>query len=209
MKSKDPWSRKSIHFLLTACLAPGLIGCRELHDWPLTYRLWDDRAFARFNEPADNPHLQLFQSARTNDVLVQYDEVREKNEKVRRRTFFLNPNLERLEHGKKPRFVNPSKADNLQPIPLVSELPASDNSHSLIGVVSTNGHEVTLRDQDRELASFSLPVYETAGGKVERVFLTPVVATCDVVIVVVIVGVAAGVIVAYGFASSGTSFVIR
>ena len=205
MKSKDPWSRKAIRFLLTACLAPGLTGCRELNDWPLTYRLWDDRAFARFNEPADNPHLQLFQSARTNDVLVQYDEVREKNEKVRRRTFFLNPNLERLEHGKKPRFVNPSKADNLQPIPLVSELPASDNSHSLIGVVSTHGHEVTLRDQDRELASFSLPVYETAGGKVERVILTPVAATCDVVIV----GVVAGVIVAYAWASSGAGFGVR
>ena len=199
MKSKDPWSRKAIRFLLTACLAPGLIGCRELHDWPLTYKLWDDRAFARFNEPADNPHLQLFQSARTNDVLVQYDEVREQNEKVRRRTFFLNPNLERLEHGKKPRFINPRKADNLQPIPLVSELPAPANSHRLIGVVATNGHAVTLRDQDRVLASFSLPVYETAGGKVERVILTPVAATCDVVIV----GVVAGVVLAYWWAASG------
>jgi len=199
MKSKDPWSRKAIRFLLTASLAPGLIGCREIHDWPLTYKIWDDRAFARFNEPADSPHLQLFQSARTNDVLVQYDEVREKNEKVRRRTFFLNPNLERLEHGKKPRFVNPRKADNLQPIPLVSELPAFDNSHRLIVVVSSHGHAVTLRDQGRELASFSLPVYETAGGKVERVILTPVAATCDVVIV----GVVAGVVLAYLWAASG------
>ncbi len=205
MKSKDPWSRKAIRFLLTACLAPGLTGCRELNDWPLTYRLWDERMLARFNEPADNPHLQLFQSARTNDVLVQYDEVREKNEKVRVRSFFLNRNLERLEGGKKPRFVSPRKADNLQPIPLVSELSASDNSHRLIGVVSTHGHEVTLRDQDRELASFSLPVYETAGGKVERVILTPVAATCDVVIL----GVVAGVIVAYAWASSGAGFGVR
>jgi len=205
MKSKGPWSPKSIRFLLTACLVPGLTGCRELNDWPLTYRLWDDRAFARFNEPADNPHLQLFQSARTNDVLVQYDEVREKNEKVRRRTFFLNPNLERLEGGKKPRFVRSSQADNLQPIPLVSELPAFDNSHRLIVVVSSHGHAVTLRDQGRELASFSLPVYETAGGKVERVILTPVAATCDVVIV----GVVAGVIVAYAWASSGAGFGVR
>jgi len=205
MKSKAAWSRKAIRFLLTACLAPGLTGCRELNDWPLTYRLWDDRAFARFNEPADNPHLQLFQSARTNDVLVQYDEVREKNEKVRVRSFFLNRNLERLEGGKKPRFVSPRKADNLQPILLVSELSASDNSHRLIGVVSTHGHEVTLRDQDRELASFSLPVYETAGGKVERVILTPVAATCDVVIL----GVVAGVIVAYAWASSGAGFGVR
>jgi hypothetical protein len=199
MKSKDPWSRKAIRFLLTACLAPGLIGCRGLNDWPLTYRLWDDRAFARFNEPADDAHLQLFQSARTNDVLVQYDEVREKNEKVRVRSFFLNRNLERLEGGKKPRFVSPREADNLQPIPLVSALAAADNSHSLIGVVSSHGHEVTLRDQDRVLATFSLPVYETAGGKVERVILTPVVATCDVVIV----GVVAGVVLAYLWAASG------
>ena len=205
MKSKDPWSRKAIRFLLTACLAPGLTGCRELNDWPLTYRLWDERMLARFNEPADNPHLQLFQSARTNDVLVQYDEVREKNEKVRVRSFFLNRNLERLEGGKKPRFVSPRKADNLQPIPLVSELSASDNSHRLIGVVSSHGHEVTLCDQERVLATFSLPVYETAGGKVERVILTPVVATCDVVIV----GVVAGVIVAYAWASSGAGFGVR
>src|SRR5260370_5817823 len=190
MKSKGPWSRKVIRFWRMGCLAPGLTGCRELNDWPLTYRLWDDRMLARFNEPADNPHLQLFQSARTNDVLVQYDEVREKNEKVRRRTFLLNPNLERLEHGKKPRFVNPRKADNLQPIPLVSALAAADNSHRLIGVVSSPGHAVTLRDQGRELASFSLPAYETAGGKVERVILTPVAATCDVVIVGFLAGLA-------------------
>jgi hypothetical protein len=199
MKSKGPWSRKAIRFLLMGCLAPGLSGCRELNDGPLTYQLWQDRAFARFNEPADNPHLQLFQSARTNDVLVQYDEVREKNEKVRRRSFFLNPNLERLEGGKKPRFVSPRKADNLQPIPLVSELPAADNSHGLIGVVSTNGHEVTLRDRGLELASFSLPVYESAGGKVERVILTPLAAASDVAIV----GVTAGVILAYWWAESG------
>src|SRR5260370_25177948 len=147
MKSKGPWSRKVIRFWRMGCLAPGLTGCRELNDWPLTYRLWDDRMLARFNEPADNPHLQLFQSARTNDVLVQYDEVREKNEKVRRRAFFLNPNLERLEGGKKPRFVRPTKADNLQPIPCLSGLAASGNSHSLIGMVSTTGHKVTLPDQ--------------------------------------------------------------
>ncbi len=199
MKSKGPWSRKVIRFLLMGCLAPGLTGCRELNDWPLTYRLWDDRMLARFNEPADNPHLQLFQSARTNDVLVQYDEVREKNEKVRRRAFFLNPNLERLEGGKKPRFVSPRKSDNLQPIPLVSEPHAADNSQGLIGVVSSNGHEVTLRDQGLALASFSLPVYETAGGRVERVILTPVAATCDVVMV----GVVAGVILAYWWAANG------
>ncbi len=112
MKSKGPWSRKAIRFLLTACFVPALSGCRALNDWPLTYKLWDDRMLARFNEPAGNPHLQLFQSARTNDVLVQYDEAREKNEKVRRRSFFLNANLARLEGGKKPRFVSPRKADN-------------------------------------------------------------------------------------------------
>ncbi len=198
MKSKGPWSRKAIRFLLTACFVPALSGCRALNDWPLTYKLWDDRMLARFNEPAGNPHLQLFQSARTNDVLVQYDEAREKNEKVRRRSFFLNANLARLEGGKKPRFVSPRKADNLQPIPLVSELPAFDNSHRLIGVVSTNGHEVTLRDQGRELASFSLPVYETVGGKVERVLLSPLAAASDVAIV----GVTAGVILAYWWAES-------
>ncbi len=178
---------------------PGLTGCRALNDWPLTYKLWDDRALARFNEPADNPHLQLFQSARTNDVLVQYDEMREKNEKVRRRSFFLNANLARLESGKKPRFVSQSKVENLQPIPLLSELSASDNSGRLIGIVSTNGHDFTLRDQGRELGSFSLPVYETIGGPVERVILTPVTAVADVVIV----GVTAGVILAYLWAASG------
>ncbi len=86
----------------------------------------------------------------------------------------------------------------MQPIPLVSELPAFDNSHRLIGVVSTNGHEVTLRDQGRELASFSLPVYETVGGKVERVLLSPLAAASDVAIV----GVTAGVILAYWWAES-------
>jgi hypothetical protein len=89
--------------------------------------------------------------------------------------------------------------ENLQPIPLLSALSASDNSGRLIGIVSTNGHDFTLRDQGRELGSFSLPVYETIGGPVERVILTPVTAVADVVIV----GVTAGVILAYLWAASG------
>ena len=46
-------------------------------------------------------------------MLVTYDELRERNDKIRRRAFFFKANLKRLELHKKPRFVSPAVAGDV------------------------------------------------------------------------------------------------
>src|SRR5207249_3321366 len=85
----------------------------------LTSKLWHSPSFCNFNEPAAKPDLKLFQHEGPADVLVQYNEVREKDGSVRRRTFFLNRNIERLQAGRKPRFVHATTVAGLKPVPVL------------------------------------------------------------------------------------------
>src|ERR1041385_7724041 len=85
-------------------------GCTTVEDYSLTYKLWTNPQLRRFAEPAPEPHLALAAGRKNNDVLVQYDEILEQNDKVRRRAYFLRQNAERIGRREKPRFLNPQIA---------------------------------------------------------------------------------------------------
>jgi hypothetical protein len=70
-----------------------------------------------FAEPASDPRLALFANPGGEDVLVLYDESSEKNDRVQRRAYFLEPNAERIAQHKKPRFVDPQAAAAMNPLP--------------------------------------------------------------------------------------------
>src|SRR5436309_2057213 len=82
-------------------------GCTTVEDYSLTYKLWTNPQLRRFAEPAPEPHLALVASVQNKDLLVQYDEILEQSDKVRRRAFFLRQNAERIGRREKPRFLNP------------------------------------------------------------------------------------------------------
>ena len=191
MKAISSVSRQLFLRLSALCWLWLLVGCQSMCEdnstWgqaSLTSKLWHSPAFCNFNEPAAKPDLKLFQHEGPADVLVQYNEVREKDGSVRRRTFFLNRNIERLQAGRKPQFVHATTVAGLKPVPVLargSGQPAP--ATGLHATVSEDWQTFTLHANGQVLDTFRLPTYETPGGKVQKTLLTPLTVTGDVVIV--------------------------
>ena len=160
--------------LLTALLA-GAAGCATDDSIFLTQRLWQSEAFLRFHEPDAHPRLEIHRSVKPPDYLVTYDEVREQDDRVRRRAFYLKANLKRMQPGRRPSFVNPSKAGNLEPVPA--------------GAVTFSGTHWRLREADGATIDFSLPTYPARGATTIKVLLTPFAFAGDTIIVGSILGV--------------------
>ena len=205
MKSKQQTARLNqfVGAVLAVCLPLLSTGCDTVRDSSMTGRLWDAGGVNRCL-PAPKPNAKLYWIADHQDVLVTYDELREKNDSIRRRAFFFKPNLRRLEDRKKPRFVEPAKIVELSlaPIPEVGSTNASPQETILVKL-SEDGQEFTLLWSGTDLGPYALPVYLDRESQIKRFFLTPLTATGDFIVVVVVVAVVAGAIFAYGYASSG------
>lgn len=140
--------------VLLIVLSFGLCGC-------VTQRLWEDKAFDGFNQPARPPNLQV--SRCDGDWLVQYDEVNENSVRIRRRTYFLYANDERVRQHKKPHF----------------EKGTIDTSGEVRAVFSDTAPEFTLYDGDKLVGTYELPVYPKPSGRVKQVILTPFALVAD------------------------------
>jgi len=177
-----------------------LASCATVED-SFTYKLWHNESLRHFNEPAPDPRLSLFADARRGDVLVQYDELREKDGRTRRRAFFANANRRRIEAGLKPRFVHPNAAAGLTPIPILRAAPGQPiPPNGPCVIVDPAQHAFTLHSDGRPTATIALPAYGTTSG-VKKALLTPLAVTGDTLVV----GVTAGVIVACAWAQSGVT----
>jgi hypothetical protein len=174
-------------------------GCQSVYEESFTYKLWNNESFRHFNEPAADPRLRLFADPKRGDVLVEYDEIREKDGLTQRRAFFVNANRRRIETGQKPRFVGTNAAVALEPIPiLAANSDLSIPTTGLCVVVDTNRQSFILHSEGRAAATVSLPTYSTTGGA-RKAFLTPLTVTGDTLVV----GATAGVIAAWAWAQSG------
>src|SRR2546430_17719441 len=109
-------SRQFIACMLIVSLTPLATGCDTMRDSTLTGRLWDPGEVNRCL-PAPKPNLKLYRIADNKDVLVTYDELRERNNSVHRRAFFFTANVHRLEDRKRPKFVSPDKVVELKFVP--------------------------------------------------------------------------------------------
>jgi len=189
--------------VLAVCLPLLSTGCDTVRDSSMTGRLWDAGGVNRCL-PAPKPNAKLYWTADHQDVLVIYDELREKNDSIRRRAFFFKPNVRRLEDRKKPRFVE--SANILEPslvqIPEVGSTNASPQETILVKL-SDDGQEFTLLWSGTDLGPYALPVYLDRGSETKRFLLTPLTATGDFIVVVVVVAVVAGALLAYSYAGSG------
>lgn len=175
-------------FPLAVALLASTSGCSTGDTIFLTPRLWGPGMVRNFNEPADQPDLKVFRSSKPADYLVLYDEMRENGERIRRRAFYLNANLERLNSRRKPRFVNPAKAETLAPVPLLVKLPTASTNAAVSVSLSPDGTFWRLHEADGEVVDFNLPTYPTASSTVLRVALTPLAVTGDAIIVGTFVG---------------------
>jgi len=68
---------------------PKSTGCETVEKYSLTYRVWDNGNWCKFNEPMPNPNLALFEATNHAYVLVEYDAFSEKHSAVKRCAYFL------------------------------------------------------------------------------------------------------------------------
>ncbi len=186
-KSFHPW----LASLVTICLIPCLVGCDTMHEYTLTGMMWDSDMGENHHEPMTDPCLKLSQTKDGQDVLVEYQELYEGNGHIRHRAFLLFQNEKRLDANKKPRFVSESKANKLRASPIqtfsvTDELPTPQPLR--YAVISTYGNGFTIVTDGYAGDPYRLPVYLDPRGTIVEVALTPVTATCDVVIYTVIIG---------------------
>jgi|SRR5579872_1260445 len=183
-----------ISWLLVICLIPFLTGC-------LTGRLWDRDLAVDHRQPAPDANLKLFQKPDGGDVLVQYDEERDRDDVVKRRAFYLQANQKKLSAGKRPHFVSARKADHMQPITLESSSATNSISPGLgafRAALLPDGRHFTLICNGRVTGPYGLPVYVDRCSQVDRLALTPLAVTGDVVIA----GAVAGLLYLYARAGS-------
>jgi hypothetical protein len=177
-------------------------GCSTVEDYSLTYKLWNNGEMRTFAEPAPNPHVAFYADTQNYDVLVQYDEVCEQSDTIRRRAYFLQQNAERVRMRKKPRFVNPQLPTTMNLIPLKEGSSGQTNlaaTASLVAAVSSKGKDefVLVRNGMTE-GPYALPTYVASNANFMRVALTPVAVAGDTVMVGLVASFAAAYIYAAG-----------
>ena len=149
-------------------LCAGLSGC-------VTATLWEKQAFDGLNRPASPPNLQVYKTQ--NDWLIEYDEANEKNQRIRRRAYYLNENQTAIKAHKPPRFVS-------RPEP--ASFPVAQ------ALISTDGQQFTLYDGAVDAGTYEFPIYPAPSGRVKQVLLTPGAAVADAAIVGACIVVIAG-----------------
>ena len=161
-------------------------GCGTVEKYSLTYRLWDNEDLSKYNEPAPNPNLALFETANLANVLVQYDSLGEKHTEITRRSYYLWPNQARVAEGKKPRWVRPVVTEGMKPIPVLSDQDAATNSspaRTLYAVTIREGRAFNLYRPPEAKETYDLPVYPETYGTTIRVALTPFAIAGDTLMV--------------------------
>ncbi len=147
----------------------------------MTEALWDRQ---NFYEPAPSPNLELFHSAKRQDVLVRYDELRG-TEKTRRRAYFLRESESRLKERRKPIFVSVGKAKGLAPIPFLAPGTNLPPQQGLYAISNTNRYDFVLFSGPSPIGYYYLPVYQRHIDQAAKVLLTPLAVLGDATIVAV------------------------
>jgi len=148
-----------------------------------TKALWEEGKFDRYADPAPQPNLSLFHGPDFDRVLVQYDEVREDDETVRRRTYWIRLNEPPADNPFKPSFVSPSRTNGLLLLPLCGTGTNRDSMVVPCADISTNGCEFNLHLPKGEFGPYELPVYVHSYGRIKQVLLTPVTVVADVTVI--------------------------
>lgn len=154
--------------LILALLLICSTSCKTVHEYSLTYKLWNDDNLNNYSEPVPDPKLAIFQTP-NHELLITYDEERENSSKIKRRAYYLKPNLELIAQNKKPHFIN------------TNSIPLSPLPHTL-----TNRQFSVVRDVAE--GPYRLPVYCERDGTVLKSVLTPFALVGDVVMVGVVAG---------------------
>ena len=157
-----------------------------------TTALWEEDRFTHYNCPADPPNMRLLHARGATDVLVQYDELGEGDNYVRRRSYWAARNAWQTRNARKPNFADPREANGLTAIPTVTATPAATmtNWGGCYAIMSTNVNAFVFYCPGEEPAAYELPRYNDDHlQRVKQVALTPAAVAVDATIVGAAVGV--------------------
>jgi hypothetical protein len=166
--------------MLLSALAWG--GCAT--DDPITETLWDGRMEA-CNVPAPDTRLRLYQDDRHNDLLVVYQEFRERNDSIHTRAFLLHRNEQRLTANQRPQFIRKISTAGLYEVPVywATNVVATDLPKTLCALVRADGRQFTLYSGGQATGTHDLPTYDDGKGRWECVALTPAAVAVDATVV--------------------------
>jgi hypothetical protein len=135
-------------------------------------------------KPDSTPNLRVFDAASQKDLLVVYNEFSERTKTIHTRAYLLNKNQNNVVLQKHPHFVSTNLAGNLPPVPVFQTPPIITSlSQPLYVVAPTNAVGFMVYSNQTSIGSFDLPWYSDRTGQIERIALSPVAITVDVVIV--------------------------
>ena len=173
------------HTCLLGCAAIILIletGCATSKLWLetscATSELWSEERFF----PAEPAKLRLCESARSADILVQYEEEHSSSKHPKPRAYFLFANTNNISAGRRPIFAKVPSDDELKHIPTFASMPLNTNAIPSMGyfaVTITNQVEFTLYRNGMNAGHFQLPRYDAVPCSTTRVLCTPVAIGLD------------------------------
>jgi hypothetical protein len=153
-------------------------GCQSVSDVSLTGRLWQERDYV---VPSPDPHLALAQTSQ--GILVQYDASYERDGDLRRRAYYLEPNLRRIATGQKPVFIDAAKAGTQTVIPIFPYFAANAPLPEMYAICSPNHSTFTVYRRGEVLGPCDLPVYKDQRETTAQMALTPLAAAGDASVV--------------------------
>lgn len=130
------------------------------------------------------PGLELFASADSKHVLVEYDEKPERKKQTQRRAYWLNTDEKPWRNPHKPVFVLPGATNGLRRI----EVYPTDSTNApcatgLCAISSPDDIAFTLFSEGRPLSTHRLPVYPDPVDRARRIAVTPLAVLCDLTII--------------------------
>ena len=162
-------------------------GCESTssHTYGCTHALWTTSQLVDYSSPANPPALKLFHAKSKQDIVVQYDEVDEKNDAIHRRAYLLFANQQALRASKSPAYLDLSKMGELEPVRISQESPFGPESSKaeFCAVLAESGQGFSLYRQGTNAGAYDLPVYLQTHHVATRVALTPLAIVGDASIV--------------------------
>ena len=146
-----------------------------------TSELWDQKTFAHHYQPADPTNLRLYYSDKREDILVQYDELKDPENTIQTRCYWLGQNMLRENPDREPHFVSAKKSRGLTPIPISEAPPTNTLSDSLkFYAVARRGDDFfTLYSGNGPPDPYELPKYKDPTQKLKQIALTPLTVGVD------------------------------
>lgn len=161
--------RRNLLFVVLLVLqAPLWTGCTAL--------LWERSTLSTYYHAANPANLQVYYSDERKDLLVQYDEARNKEKSVRTRYYWLQPNVKLTDHGRKPNFTRPPVSlDAMQLLPQtpIAFNPTPPALKELHLVCRPDDIRFEIYSGTNQLKSCILPDYDGQQKTALKVLLTP------------------------------------